>query len=203
MTKYAGLAAAVEAGIEKKALNPVVRHVGSAAMTVGPGVAFAPSDHASLNFQDPVAQKPWYRTGEGLANVGDWTIGFIPGVGSLWSLGRAGWAAMNGNWGEAGLHALGAVPFAGRGRAAAAKGTRAAVAASRLAGAAGKIPLAGLAARNPKAVGTAAKVVHDWYGIDKAHQMASDRRAGAAQQATQSQQQQPSAKPVKPITTTF
>jgi len=231
MTKYASLSMAVEGYLEKRALSPVVKNIAGTALNVGPAVAFAPSDHASLHYQDPVAQKPWYRTGEGLANLGDWTIGFIPGVGSLWSLGRAGWAALNGNWGEAGLHALGAVPFAGRGLAAAGRGAKAAVAASRaarlagtatratrLAGAAarpvaaaangigraaavaGKIPGVGVVARNPKAIGSAAKIYHDWVGLEQAHQMASNRRAAASQAQQQQQQpQQPNGQPVASV----
>ncbi len=202
MTRYEGLAVAVDRHIEKTA------GLGGVALNVAPAVAFAPSEHRELNPYDPVAQKPWYSTGEGLANLGDWTIGFIPGIGSLWSLGRAGWAAAHGNWGEAALHGLGAVPFVGRGLSATAKGARAAVAAGRTAGlvgkaargtaavangvqragaVVGKVPGVGVLARNPRAVGKGARIYHDWVGLPQAHGMASERRADEA--INQAQQQ--------------
>ena len=218
MTKYASLAVAVDGYLEKRAAGLIGRGIGTGFTALNAAVGRS-MDVNSSHLYDPVAQKPWYRTGEGLANIGDWTIGFVPGVGSLWSLGRAGWSALNGNWGEAGLHLLGAVPLAGRGLSAAAKASRAAVAAGRagllargtaraanaaaaIGGSAAKIPLAGTLVRSPGVRDAAWMMAKDKM-VQDAHTIGSNRRGDAAQQAYQSQQQQQpqqtNRRPVAPV----
>ena len=192
MTCYNGLSMAVDRHLEKKAgIGGKLVGLGGMALNGWLGQS---ADVADARQYDPLPKKPWYDF-DNLGNIGDWTIGFIPGIGSLWSLGRAGASALRGDWGEAGWHALGAIPLGGRflsaagkaGRAAVAAGragmfargaSRAANAASRVGSSIAKIPYAGAFVRSPGVREMA------WYFakdpmIQNAHQLGSARRENA------------------------
>jgi RHS repeat-associated protein len=61
-----------------------------------------------VNKVDPTGESSWDTVQETL----DWA-GFIPGVGAVPDLANAGISAVRGNWGQAGLNAIAAVPLIG------------------------------------------------------------------------------------------